>query len=520
MEFFFPTDVFAYEHQHQQQPPLFHNHQRQRSVHPRTSCASDAPLSLFDLIHQQELVAQAQAQAQARAQAIQRERAIRAAQVAQRRVEEQKREEQRQIRAYFQHLLEAQQREEEMLRRRQAQRQYQIQLEQRRQQQQMEEYQRRKALAIEQERRRIAALQQQQEERRREEEQRVRRAAAAAAVAKQVEDQSRLLFLALEDILFGGSHQNDDDNQPESSSKAFKSVPAPTESTVQSNIDPVSSNLPTSSPTSSPSPSSVSQRQDKGKAREVDVTEEENKPTEDAAMDVEPAQNMEAKSAATTTTATVEAATPSPKPGPSGLEVPMKEDVLVFTHQFNQNSTDHGGSSDSIKADSIKVTVDEDLNKVTVSGLWPTAEDLADSANTKTQEPIQRPSSPALSVSSRASASSSSSSSSSSKRGRSPRRARVSDVDENGDEIMPDDDEEEQSDKDDFVKVEFSHPPSSSSPSSPADTPKGNVVVERTFDLPKGARAEDLRAELTDQGLKLWASVEGRQPNSETIVKA
>ena len=117
------------------------------------------------------------------------------------------------------------------------------------------------------------------------------------------------------------------------------------------------------------------------------------------------------------------------------------------------------------------MSVDEVKRTVTVSGLW-------------NNEPA--PSTPA-----RAASPTPSDNSSRRGRSRSPKRARVSDVDENGEEIDSAD-----ADDDDFVEISF----------TPAGAGKEGKV-SKTFDLPAGANIEDLRAELSEEGLKLFTTV-------------
>lgn len=431
MEFFFPADVFAAYPRHQGPSARTTSYPAGPSTNIFSGCGFDShPFftdSLADAIQHERAVAQARAQAQAQAQA---QRAARA-EAARRAAEEQR----QQAQAYLQHIFEVQQRE--------AQRRFHLeQLHRQRQEehrrQQYEEYQRRKAYAIEKERQRIAA-------------------AKAAA-----QDQSKHLFLALEDLIFGGlngffhTHQQDEDeDENEQVELAHKND--------------------TQQHTAPQTQTQTIDVKGKGKAKEDDNTEH--------AMDVDNTDDAEDTAAAAAAalmvtdedpeevgpvpTSPVTESAPAPVSAPAPA-APKTTEQLLFTHTFPSSPN---FDKSIVRADTINVSVDEAQRKVTVSGLWN-----------------DQPAAPATPA--RAASPTPSDSSSRRGRSRSPKRARVSDVDENGDEIVtPDTD----TNHDDFVEV-----------SSPAEQQK---TVEKTFDLPYGANIEDLRAELTDEGLKLFATV-------------
>ncbi|SJX60104.1 uncharacterized protein SRS1_11417 [Sporisorium reilianum f. sp. reilianum] len=272
------------------------------------------------------------------------------------------------------------------------------------------------------------------------------------AAAKAAEDQSKHLFLALEDLIFGGlngfyracQQQQDDEDDDDEMDQAEL---AHKDDTYQA----------ASAATAAPQTSAVDIK-GKGKAQETDDT----KP----AMEVDDHDPEEVGPVPTSPTI---AASPSPAPAPAPA-TPTKTEQVVFSHAF---PADASFDKSTVRADQINVSVDEAQRKVTVSGLW-------NNEPTSSAAPA-RAASPAPSDSS-------------SRRGRSrsPKRARVSDVDENGNEIdTPDADTND----DDFVEVNFTR-------AAPAPE-----KVEKTFDLPAGANIEDLRAELTDEGLKLFTSV-------------
>lgn len=318
---------------------------------------------------------------------------------------------------------------------REAQRRYQLdQLHRQRQEaqrrQQYEEYQRRKAYAVEKERQRIAA-------------------------AKAAEHENQHVYLALEDLLLGGlntffrAHLQDDEDDDDEVELTHKNDPA----------------------SASAQPVDV-----KGKAKDND---DDNNTTDDAVAAAAAALNMEDDE---------DPAEVGPAPSVTGEDghatetVPnqapvTKTEQLVFTHAFPADST---FDKASIRADQINVSVDESQRKVTVSGLW--SNEPATPTTVGSASPA-RSASPALSDSS-------------SRRGRSrsPKRARVSDVDENGEEIVKPETNED-GDDDDFVEVNF------------VPAAQAHKTVERTFQLPEGANAEDLRAELSNEGLKLFTSV-------------
>lgn len=435
MEFFFPADVFA-AYPRQGPSTRTSSYGAGPSTNVFSGCGFDSHPFFADAFAdaiQQERAAHARVQAQraARAEAARRAKAAAAARRAA--------EEQRQAQAYLQHILEMQQRE--------AQRRYQLeQLHRQRQEaqrrHQYEEYQRRKAYAIERERQRIAA-------------------------AKAAEDQSKQLFLALEDLIIGGLNgffgTHDDDDEVELTHK---------------------NDTQHSSTVSAPQPQSVDVK-GKAKASEeaMEVEHDDAEHTAAAAAAALMATDEDPEEVGPTPTSPVLDATPAPAstpaPAPASASIPdsakpTKTEQLVFSHAF---PSDSGFDKSTVRADQINVSVDEAARKVTVSGLW------------NDQPTVVGPSTPV-----RATSPTPSDSSSRRGRSRSPKRARVSDVDENGDEIVtPDTDTNE----DDFVEVSFTR-------ASPTEQQK---TVQKTFDLPQGANIEDLRAELTDDGLKLFTTV-------------
>lgn len=438
MEFFFPADVFtAYPRQGPSTRAYPYGAGPATNIY--SGCGFDShnhrqPLfvdSLADAIQRERAAhARAQAQRSARAEAA---RQAKAAAAARRAAEE------RQAQAYLAHILEMQQRE--------AQRRYQLeQLHRQRQEalrrQQYEEYQRRKAYAIEKERQRIASL-------------------------KAAEDQSRQLFLALEDLLFGGlngfchAHPEDrDDEEEDDVELAHKN------DTTQQNAEPVHPAI--------PQPQAIDLK-GKGKAQDNDNQQpmDVDNNDQDAAAGVAPKTND--NDAEEVGPAPSSALPTEPSAAPASTSAPVvpaaKAEQLVFSHAF---PADASFDKTSVRADQINVSVDETKRTVTVSGLWN---------NDPTTSAIVRSASPTPSDSS-------------SRRGRSrsPKRARVSDVDENGEEIVAPDANDGD---DDFVEINFTRA---------VDAPAQDKV-EKTFDLPQGANIEDLRAELTDDGLKLYTTV-------------
>ncbi|KAJ9477102.1 hypothetical protein PHBOTO_000769 [Pseudozyma hubeiensis] len=437
MEFFFPADVFA-AYPRQGPSTRTTSFGAGPSTNPFSGCGFDSH-SLFadafvDAIqHERAAHARAEAQRAARAEAARRARA--AAEAARREAEE------RQAQAYLQHILEVQQRE--------ARRRYQLEQVHRQRQeaqrrQQYAEYQRRKAEAIERERQRIAA-------------------------ARAAEDQSKQLFLALEDLIFGGlnsfyracqQEEDDDEHEDDNIELAHKN-----DTQKQA---PVASNA-TRAPAVDGKGKGKAQEQDEKPDMEVDTTETATDTAAAAAAALMDTDEDPEEVGPVPTSPTIEATSP-----PAPVAPLAKTEQVVFTHAFPDNSS---FDKSSIRADQINVSVDETQRTVTVSGLWNNEPAASSSVNA----------SPARSASPTPS-------DSSSRRGRSrsPKRARVSDVDENGEEIVsPDADTNE----DDFVEVSFTR-------AAPAPE-----RIERTFDLPSGVNIEDLRAELTDEGLKLFTTV-------------
>ncbi|CDU23680.1 uncharacterized protein SPSC_02309 [Sporisorium scitamineum] len=285
------------------------------------------------------------------------------------------------------------------------------------------------------------------------------------AAAKAAEDQSKQLFLALEHLIFGGldefyraCQQHDDDiDEMDDAEFAHKNDTYQTANAAA---------------TAAPQTPAVDIK-GKGKAQENDevkpAMEVDSDETAAAAAAALMATDEDPEEVGPVPTSLTIAASPSPAP-----VTPAKTEQVVFQHAF---PADLSFDKSTVRADQINVSVDEAQRKVTVSGLWN-----------------NQPTSTSADASSPARASSPTPSDSSSRRGRSrsPKRARVSDVDENGNEIdTPDADTND----DDFVEVSFTR-------AAPAPE-----KVEKTFDLPAGANIEDLRAELTDDGLKLFTSV-------------
>ncbi|KAJ1030530.1 hypothetical protein NDA16_001439 [Ustilago loliicola] len=438
MEFFFPVDVFA---AYPRQGPSTRTHSYGAAAGPSTNifsgCGFDSHAffadNLVDAIqHERAAYARAQAERARRAEAARRAKVVAARRAA----------EERQAQAYLQHILEMQQRE--------AQRRYHLeQLHRQRQEaerqrrQQYEEYQRRKAYAIEKERQRIAA--------------------ARAAQ----EDESKQLFLALEDLIFGGlnsffhSAQQDDQDEDQEIELAHKNDTVPAASVA--------------------APQAIDVK-GKGKAKEIhddnamDVDNDDNNEDTAAAAaaalmttDEDPAEVGPAPSSAPTTTESAPVSAP--------ISAPVnKTEQLVFSHPF---PADDSFEKTSVRADQINVSVDETQRKVTVSGLWN-----------------DQPSAPVAATSPTVRSASPTPSDTSSRRGRSrsPKRARVSDVDENGEEIVT---PETNDGDDDFVEVSFTR----------ASSSVQQDKIEKTFDLPQGTNVEDLRAELSDEGLKLFTTV-------------
>lgn len=435
MEFFFPADVFtAYPRQGPSARTTSFG--AGPSTNPFNGCGFDShPLfadAFVDAIqHQRAARARVEAQRAARAEAARRARAAAAAAAARREAEE------RQAQAYLQHILEVQQRE--------AQRRLHLeQLHRQRQEaqrrQQYAEYQRRKAYAIEKERQRIAA-------------------------ARVAEDQSKQLLLALEDLIFGGLNsfyracqQDDGDNDDDNVELAHKN------DTEQQAVAPTST---TQAPAADVKGKGKAQESDDNKP-DMELDDDEHTPdtTTTAAAPIMTDEDPEEVGPVPTSPTTEATSAPAPVPA-------SKTEQVVFSHAF---PSDANFNKSTIRADQINVSVDEAQRKVTVSGLWndQSASSSADASPARAASPTP--------------------SDTSSRRGRSrsPKRARVSDVDENGDEIVaPDTDANE----DDFVEVSFTR------------APPAQEKIQKTFDLPAGANVEDLRAELTDEGLKLFTTV-------------
>lgn len=201
-------------------------------------------------------------------------------------------------------------------------------------------------------------------------------------------------------------------------------------------------------------PATATPKDTKGKAKaqdEVSVQQAASVATSTTVSDSDPEELGPVPTAETT------------EPTPATAEQP----ILVFEHDFPATGD---FDKNSVEAGAINVSVDEEKRTVTVSGLWDN--EPADVARASSPTP-------------------SSGSGSQRGRSRSPKRARVSDVDENGNEIVT---PEQQETDEDFVEVHFHK-----NDSKPA-------TVQKTFSLPEGAVIDALRAELTDQGLKLYTS--------------
>lgn len=439
MEFFFPADVFA---AYPRQGPSTRTspYGAGPSTNIFSGCGFDShPLfaagNFVDAIQHERAAAQARRAAEAeRAARAEAARRAKAAAIARARREA----EERQAQAYLEHILALQQRE--------AQRRYHLeQLHRQRREaqrrQQYEEYQRRKAYAIEKERQRIAAQRAAQEE-------------------------GKQLFLALEDLILGGLNsfyhalQQDDDDEDEEVELAHKNVDKVTQQQTAASTQAVDV-------------------KGKGKATEQDMNID-NDNTDDKVADAAAALMVtddEDPAEVGPAPSITDEATPAPAPVQPPTPV-SKSEQLIFIHAF---PSDPDFDRASIRAEQINIAVDESQRKVTVSGLWNDAP--------------ATPSSPTIAASSPARSDSPTPSDSSSRRGRSrsPKRARVSDVDENGEEIVK---PEAQDGEDDFVEVNFVSAAS-----------RAQDKVEKTFDLPAGANVEDLRAELSNEGLKLFTTV-------------
>lgn len=440
MEFFFPADVFAtYPGQSRTGPS---------SAFSNCGFGSQAPLEDFfvDAIRE-ERASQA---VRARAYAAQQAAAIKRARAAQRaaELEQQKAAQEAQLRAYFEHVLDLRTRHEQQARQRQAQQEYYARLQRQREQehrvqlqrqreqellrrqQQYAEYQRQKAYAIQKERERVAALQ------------------AARENGKQ-------LFLVLEDLLFDSLRAFfDDDDEP----------------TEPTNVGDKSNKA---------ADTATDAQADKGKAKAEDEAVKEAVQPDATNTSVAESDPEELGPVPTTEASTpVEESTKKAEPVSTATETSQTaqtevaksdEPILVFEHAFPSNG---GFDKTSVQANAINVSVDEDKRTVTVSGLWNNEAAVVDRASSPT---------PSFGSGSQRG------------RSRSPKRARVSDVDENGNEIVTP--EQQDATDDDFVEVHFHK-----SDIKPAAT------VQKTFSLPAGALVDNLRAELTDSGLKLYTS--------------
>jgi len=135
------------------------------------------------------------------------------------------------------------------------------------------------------------------------------------------------------------------------------------------------------------------------------------------------------------------------------------------------------------------ISVDEKSGSVIVSGLWDP---------NPTSAPIDRSSSPTPSHRSNTSHSTNSSKS---------KKAHVNDVDENGEEIEMDNGEE-----DGFVQL-------SKSTLGKVQEQLKKESTSRTFQLPEGINAEKIRAEVSEEGLKLWVGIEGNAEEGQEAEK-
>lgn len=135
---------------------------------------------------------------------------------------------------------------------------------------------------------------------------------------------------------------------------------------------------------------------------------------------------------------------------------------LVFTHPLPSNAAERV----AIKADNIQVSFDEPSRTIQIRGLWTNESvDHSDNTTVTSDDESER----------------------GRKRSRSPKRSRVSDVDEStGEEIVTPD--ANSNDDDGFVKV------------ANGKQPEGSVRIP----VPEGANVAGLRAELTDDGFQLW----------------
>lgn len=147
------------------------------------------------------------------------------------------------------------------------------------------------------------------------------------------------------------------------------------------------------------------------------------------------------------------------------------EPIPIFTHPLPNDSTQRA----SLNAKDIQVTFDQPTNTIKVSGLWDV------NTNENEDELVALSSSSSSSVTTN----DDQEETRGRKRSRSPKRSRVSDVDEiTGEEILVDQEEN----KDGFVNV------------AAGKQPQGSIQIP----LPKDANVSNLRAELTDEGFKLF----------------
>lgn len=132
---------------------------------------------------------------------------------------------------------------------------------------------------------------------------------------------------------------------------------------------------------------------------------------------------------------------------------PTTKHELLFSYDFPSNSTEYGRAiREHVHADSITVQASsENGGVIRIGGLW------------RQQAPPRTPSSPSSP--------------------RSPRSPHVSDVDENGEEVI------------------VPEPPASTAASS---KPELSLAMDECAEIPLPTHLDTIRAELTDEGFRLW----------------
>lgn len=298
--------------------------------------------------------------------------------------------------------------------------------------QQQQEQQQRIAAAIEFQRR-VEAIQQRQQQQQQEYAERVRQAAlrrkesAAQAQQKWEEAATQTLFgiFSLAEQFFGGQ---DEEQVASPSSTELRS-----ESKKPEEVQPVSA-----------------EQQADQQVDQMQVDKE--------IVEHEQQQEVETEQQANSTQPAA-LATSQERP-----QVEANADRLIFTYPLPQDEA----ARSSIQANNIDVSFDESRRTIQLSGLWP--EELTNDTNTSSTT-VQSEQGGDAETRGR-------------KRSRSPKRSRVSDVDEKtGEEIhTPDEDEE-------FVQV---------------DKPEKQNSVTKTIRLPEDASAVGLRAEITDEGFRVY----------------